>query len=130
MKKIIAAMLLASFLAVPAVGLAACSDYTLKTDCETKGCTWDTSVVPAKCMGVEELDVIATLNRVVNWVFALILVVSAMFIAFGAFTYITAGGDAEKLKSANSSIMYALVGIAVAALAKGLVALVEKVLGV
>ncbi len=104
MKKILAAMLLTGFLAMPAIGLAV-------------------STAP-------NVNITTALNNVTNWAFGLILVVAAMFMIFGAFTYITASGDPEKIKTAHNSIMYALIGVAVAVMARGLVTLVQKMLGV
>ena len=104
MKKIVSALLLVSFLALP-VGVFGAAPPDDAPD----------------------IDVMDALANIVNWVFGILLIVAAMFMIFGAFTYITASGDPEKIKTAHNSIMYALVGVAVAILAKGLVSLVEKI---
>ena len=104
MKRIISALLLVSFLIVPAIALGA-----------------------AATTNAPNINVMGALANIINWVFAILLIVAAMFMIFGAFSFVTASGDPEKVKTAHQSIMYALVGVAVAVLAKGLVSLVQMI---
>ena len=108
MKKILSAILLISFLVLPVFVLA---------DGPGEG-------PPA------DLDVITVLQGLVNWMFYILMIVAALFLVFAGFTYLTASGDPDKVKTAHQSVMWALVGVAVAVMARGLVALVEKILGV
>jgi phosphoglycerol transferase MdoB-like AlkP superfamily enzyme len=119
MKKFLAAILLMSFLALPAVGLLT-PDFVLAED----GVEGPGSGPPA------DLDVIEVLGGLVNWMFYILMIVAALFLVFAGFTYLTASGDPDKVKKAHDSVMWALVGVAVAVMARGLVALVEKILGV
>jgi len=126
MKKILFVLLLGSLL-IPAITLAAtakCSDYTSQNTCESKGCAWDT--VKNKCLGVGDVDVFKTLNAIVNWAFAILLVMAALFIVVAAFYFVTAGGAPEKIEMARNLILYAIIGVVVALLAKGLIKLVSK----
>ena len=102
--KIISAVVLSSVLIVPAIGLA--QDYE-----------------------VPNVDVMNALNSIANWIFSILLLVAVIFIILGAFNFITAGGDSEKLGKARNNIFYALIGIAVAFLAKGLIVLVGRIMG-
>ena len=102
MKKIISALILVSILAVPVVGLAVVAE-----------------VLP-------EYDVMLTLNNIVNWLFAILLIVAVLFLVIGGLQYVTAQGDPEKIKKAGQYILYALIGVIVALLARGLVTLVQK----
>lgn len=52
---------------------------------------------------------------------SLVGVISVIMILFGSIKYITAGGEANSVASAKRTIVYALVGVLVAALAQGLV---------
>ena len=103
MKKIISALILLSVLAVPVIGLADAPDRELP-----------------------EYDVMLTLNNIVNWLFAILLIVAVIFLVIGGLQYVMAQGDAEKIKKAGQYILYALIGVIVALLARGLVTLVEK----
>ncbi|MCX6759214.1 MAG: hypothetical protein NT012_01470 [Candidatus Nealsonbacteria bacterium] len=98
-------LLAVSLLALPAKGLAATST-------------------------LEDLDVEDILTKIVNWLITILLVVAALFIVLAAFTFVTAGGDPEKINTARNQVLYALIGVGVALLAWGLVALVQKIIGV
>ncbi len=54
-------------------------------------------------------------------IFSLIVgIVAVVMIMFGGFRYITAGGDSGKISSAQQTIIYALVGLVVAAMARSI----------
>lgn len=56
-------------------------------------------------------------RSVVKWVYVIFFIIAVLFILMAAFTYLTAGGDAEKVKSAHNQIIYAAVAIVVALIA-------------
>ena len=66
-------------------------------------------------------DFIDALNSIVNWLFTILLIVAVIFILIAAFNFITAAGDPEKVKTARQFVIYALIGVVVALLARGLV---------
>ena len=61
------------------------------------------------------------LTKALNWVFGIVVFVAAIMLIWAGFTYVTSAGDTEKMKKALNSLTYALIGIGVAVLAKGLV---------
>ena len=65
------------------------------------------------------------INNVMNWFFIIVLIIAVMFLLYAGFLFITAGGDPDKVNTARQNVMYAMVGVAVAVLAKGIVALVQ-----
>lgn len=73
-------------------------------------------------------DIITLIDTVANWIFAILLAVALIFILLAAFQFLTSGGDPAKVTSARQSLVFALVGVAVAFLAKGLVAVVRFIL--
>ncbi len=58
-----------------------------------------------------------------------VAVISVVMIIFGGIRYATSGGNAEKVKSAKNTILYAVVGLAVALLALVIVKFVETTAG-
>lgn len=55
-------------------------------------------------------------------IFSLIIgVFGVFFVSVGAFKYVTSGGDASKAQSARNTILYALAGLVLAALAQVIV---------
>lgn len=57
----------------------------------------------------------------VNWVFAFIMVLAVIAILMSALRFMTAGGSDEGVASARRYFIYALVGVAVAVLARSFV---------
>ncbi len=71
---------------------------------------------------------IDVIRAVVRWVYIIFFVLAVLFILFAAFSYLTAGGDAEKVDKAKSQIIYAAVAIAVALLAVGFEVIIRNFL--
>ncbi len=69
-------------------------------------------------------DLTTTLNDVANYVVGLLIVVAIFYILWAAYDFVTSSGSEEKVNSARRKIMYAAIGVIVALLAKGIVALV------
>jgi hypothetical protein len=70
---------------------------------------------PSKC------DINCEIGRVVNILSSAVGVAAVIMVLVGGFRYITSGGSSEKVTSAKNTILYALIGVAVAALAQVLV---------
>ena len=51
-----------------------------------------------------------------------------MYIVMAAFSFITASGDVEKIAKARQWVLMALVGVAVAFMARGLVDLIGRIM--
>ena len=54
-----------------------------------------------------------------NWVFAIFLAISLIYIILAAFQFITGGSDPAKISEARQKLIYAAIGIAIALLAAG-----------
>ncbi|MDP2704329.1 MAG: TrbC/VirB2 family protein [bacterium] len=70
-------------------------------------------------------DVQTILERIVNWAQYFFYIIATLFIILAAFSYLTASGDETKIKNAKNKILYALVAIAIAVVAGGVVDLVK-----
>ncbi len=57
---------------------------------------------------------------IVSWMFFILSALCTIMILWGAFLYLTAGDDTEKVHTATKTITYAAIGILVALLAKAL----------
>ena len=65
-----------------------------------------------------------TAADVVNWILIAVGIICVVFIIFGGIRYATSGGDAEKVKKAKNTLLYAIIGLAIALLAAVIVNLV------
>lgn len=72
--------------------------------------------------------VVDIIRQVVRWVYIIFFIIAVLLIIFAAFTYLTAGGDPEKVAEAKNRLIYATVAIAVAFLAVGFEVIVRNFL--
>jgi ascorbate-specific PTS system EIIC-type component UlaA len=77
-----------------------------------------------------DVDIFEALETLTNYLFTLALIVAVIFLIIFPFSMLTAQGDPDKVRTARNYILYALIGVAVAVAAKGLVALVQTIMGV
>mgnify|MGYP001611473199 CR=1 FL=1 len=72
--------------------------------------------------GVETIEDITgedgILCRIAGLLFVILIVVTIIFIIVAAFKYLTAGGDPEKIKSANYQLVYAAIALVIALVAR------------
>lgn len=66
------------------------------------------------------------LKTVLNLLSAIVGIVAVIMMIIGGFKYVTSNGDANSISSAKNTIMYAIVGIVIAALAQVIVRFVLK----
>lgn len=71
---------------------------------------------------------VSIFSDIVKWIYTIFFIVAVMFVIFAAFTYLTAGGDPEKVGKAKDQIIYAAVAIIVALLAISLKSIIESFL--
>ncbi|MGE4555082.1 MAG: hypothetical protein AB7D02_03095 [Candidatus Paceibacterota bacterium] len=70
------------------------------------------------------------LTKALNWFFNIVIILGVIFVIYAGFSYITSSGDPAKTKRALQILMYALIGIAIAVLAKALINFVTGWVGV
>lgn len=74
-------------------------------------------------------DIIKILNRLIDWMFTILLVLATIFILLAAYKYLIAGGNPETIKEANRMILYAAIAIAIGMLSRGIEFLVKQLIG-
>jgi hypothetical protein len=87
------------------------------------------ALVSAQPFTAPNIGIINALRSLINWFFTVVIIVSVIFLIIAAFTFLTAQGDPEKIRKARQFVIYALIGIAIAVGAIGLVVLVQRALG-
>jgi len=75
------------------------------------------------------LNVYGTIARVISWLLIGAGVLAAIMIIFSGIRYATSGGDAEKVKKAKSTLMWSVIGLALALLAAFIVNLTIDIVG-
>lgn len=71
-----------------------------------------------------------TITKIVNFFSAIVGIVAVIMIIYGGFKYISSGGDSGNVTSAKNTIIYAVIGLVVVAMAQFIVQFVlGKVIG-
>ncbi len=115
---------LLGLLVSPAIGLAICDDDRA---CEPQeGENPDTC--PFDCTVKTGADPMKTLSSVLNWLFTILIAFAGIMIVVAAFYFVTASGNPETVAKARQFIIYALIGVLVALLARGMIFLVSRMI--
>ncbi len=98
---------------VPAVALA---DNPQQTVCQTLGSNSDCSKTPDNSVSINSI-----IKALINILSLVLGVVSVVMIMVSGFKYVTASGDTNKITSAKNTLVYAIIGLVIAALAQTIV---------
>ena len=71
-----------------------------------------------------ETDLVSIVEDIVKWVVGFVVLISIFMFAYGALTYIIAGGDETKVETAKKALVSALFGLMIAALSYAIVNLI------
>jgi hypothetical protein len=96
-----------------------CPTSTTPLECEYKSATYTCATC---CL----LDTIFTIT---DWVFYLVLSVAIILVIWGAYQIMTAGGAPDKIKSGRDFILWSIVGLIVALLAKSIPSIARTIIG-
>ena len=70
------------------------------------------------------------IERIINWIMGAAIVIAPIMFSIAAFHFMSAAGSQEKIKKARQIFFYALIGLFLTLLAKGLVFMLKQILGV
>jgi phosphoglycerol transferase MdoB-like AlkP superfamily enzyme len=76
---------------------------------------------------LQAVDVMEVLNNIVNWLFAILLVVAVIYLILAGYFFVTSQGEPDKMSKARNMVLYALIGVLVAFVSKGLIELVRRI---
>ena len=116
MKKILSALILLGLLSLPMI-------IALETLAQVV-------TPPRGDVQAQTIHPIVALKAIVDWVFYILLIFAGLMIVVAAFYFVTAAGDTEKVKTARNFVLYAIIGVLVAFLARGLVWFAGKIIGI
>ncbi|MDB4939780.1 MAG: hypothetical protein JWO40_205 [Candidatus Doudnabacteria bacterium] len=91
---------------------------SLTQDSRTKLC-----VVPGETRGAADI-----ITRVINYLLLFAALIAILFIVLGGYRYITAQGNAENAKAGRTTVVNAIIGLAIIILAYVIVSVVNNTL--
>jgi len=99
--------------------------YTDQTSCSNARSGGTTGTTGGSITTVAGLQ--AKLEQISTWVFNILLVIAGIFLIVAGYFFVTGGGEPEKVTKARQMLINALIGVAIAVAAKGLVMLVQNI---
>lgn len=87
------------------------------------------SAIPENLKGDFTTSGYAIIQLVINSLFFIITITSLIFILYAGIRWITSGGDVQTVKNARKQLMYALLGLVVAAISFFLVRAIITIFG-
>lgn len=80
----------------------------------------------SNCVEANCADPNSMITKLIQWVIGISGVVAVVFIIIGGISYITSSGDPNKIKQAKNTILYAVIGLVIVALAEVITAFVSS----
>ncbi len=77
---------------------------------------------------LENINVNLMVTSSIQWVVGIAGLIAAIFIIIGGISYMTSAGDSQKAQKARQTILYALIGLAIVALAEIITAFVTNMI--
>ncbi|NMB92063.1 MAG: hypothetical protein GYA31_00280 [Parcubacteria group bacterium] len=78
----------------------------------------------------ETSDIYTLIEKITNFLIGVAIVVTPIIIVYAGFLYITAGGNEEKVKTAQKVLIWAIIGFAIVLIARAVPALIKEFLGI
>jgi lysylphosphatidylglycerol synthetase-like protein (DUF2156 family) len=66
------------------------------------------------------------LNKIKTYLWTFLGTVAVIAIIWGAYLFVTAGGDTQKIAAAKNAVIWAIIGMVVAVMASGIIDLVKS----
>ena len=120
-RKLLTTLMLSISLAVPVMAL---SSNTVYADCtDAKSCAQEgvCSVDQTGCTKDAQGSVSTLVSTIINILSLVVGVTAVIMIIIGGFKYIISSGDSSNVTSAKNTILYAIVGLVIVALAQVIV---------
>ena len=83
-------------------------------------------LAPAQAVTPPLIDPIVGIHRIGEIAFAILMALAVVMLIVAGIMFLFAGGDATRVGQARDMVLYALIGIVIALLARGVVAFLER----
>lgn len=86
-------------------------------------CSGSSSAICKATKSDNALGIVGTITNLLMWALG---IVSVIMIVIGGFKYVTSNGDANAIQSAKNTILYSVIGLAIAILGQVIIQFVAK----
>jgi hypothetical protein len=84
---------------------------------------------PLKCPDGENCTIQTLIDRLINFIFTLGIVLTPLFYILSGFYFVTAAGEPQKVTTAKNIALYTTIGLGIILFAKGLISVLKSVIG-
>ena len=103
---------------------------TLRHDISFDGTDYSSGAVITSTTGSwGMICLLDTVYTATDWIFYGLLSLVSIFVVYGGFSIVTAGGEEEKIKKGRDFVLYATVGLIVALLSRIIPSIAEGIVG-
>ncbi len=81
------------------------------------------------CNPLQACDIEELIDKIIDFILWVAIAIAPIMLLYAGFLFVTAGGDSQKITQAKTIITYTVIGLAVVLLAKGLISVLESILG-
>jgi len=96
-------------------------------DGKCRGCPTGSGIVTI-CNPLQACDIQELIEKIINFILNLMLVITPIMIVYAGFLFLTAAGDPIKVNLAKKVLLWTLIGLCVILLSKGLIAILKSML--
>lgn len=79
-------------------------------------------------LGGQDQTIADLVDKIATWLLEIGLVIAVIIVLWAALLFMTSGGNATKVTTARNTLWYAIIGIALLLLAKGVTSIVQSIL--
>jgi uncharacterized membrane protein len=69
------------------------------------------------------------INAIINFVLYVAIAIFPIMVIISAFFFLSSGGDPAKVKTAKTILLYAVIGLCIVLLAKGIISMLKQLIG-
>lgn len=74
-------------------------------------------------------DFTELINKIVGWLIVIFIPIGTIVVLYAAFLFVTSGGSTQKVQQAKKTLTWAVIGLIILFLAKGIILIIKDVLG-
>lgn len=72
---------------------------------------------------------IGVVNTLAGWLYSGLIALAVVFIIIASYNFLFSGGEEKKVETAKNQLLYAVIAVATAILATGIIKVVQQLLG-
>lgn len=107
-----------------------CQQYCSDPYIDGSGSYYEPAGVTCICSPISVTTTEALIENITNWIYWTAIAVAPILILFGAFMFLTAAGDPNRVTKGKKIMLWTFIGLLIIMFAKGISSIIKSILGV